>query len=90
MGTTLSWLIGRPLVILLVAAAWALAALELPRGRRALTANSMAWFTFACWEALVEALTPEANIRVDLLLIAPLLSGLGVWGLVTILRRPTR
>jgi hypothetical protein len=90
MWTAFGWLIGRPLAILLVAALWALAALGLPRSRRALTANSLAWITFAVWEALVQALTPEANIRVDLLLIAPLLSGLGLWGLVAILWRKRR
>jgi hypothetical protein len=34
---------------------------------------------------LILAITPEANIRVDLLLIAPLLIGLGLWGLVSTL-----
>lgn len=90
MWTAVGWLIGHPLVILLVAAGWALAAQRLPQCRRALTANFLAWITFAAWEALVQALTPEANIRVDLLLIAPLLSGLGLWGLVAILSRPKR
>jgi hypothetical protein len=90
MWTAFGWLIGRPLAILLVAALWALAAIGLPRSHRALTANSLAWITFAVWEALVQAVTPEANIRVDLLLIAPLLSGLGLWGLVAILWRPKR
>lgn len=90
MWTAFGWLIGRPLAILLVAALWALAALGLPRSLRALKVNSLAWITFAVWEALVQAVTPEANIRVDLLLIAPLLSGVGLWGLVAILRRKRR
>ncbi|WP_254967883.1 hypothetical protein [Cyanobium sp. CH-040] len=77
-------------MILLIAGLWALAALGLPGSRRALTTNSLAWITFAVWEALVQAVTPEANIRVDLLLITPLLSGLGLWGLVAILWRKRR
>jgi hypothetical protein len=79
-------LIGRPLLILLVSLLWGLGARTLRRGRPALLANAVAWLAFAVWEGLILALTPEANIRVDLLLIAPLLSGLGLWGLVSILR----
>jgi hypothetical protein len=50
----------------------------------------VAWLVFAGWEGLILAFTPEANIRVDMLLIAPLLSGLGLWGLISILLRPKR
>lgn len=77
-------LIGRPLLILLVAGGWVLAAQALPRSRRCLAANAVAWLTFAGWEALVQALTPEANIRVDMLLIAPLLGGLALWALLAV------
>lgn len=74
---TLAPLIGQPLLILSVALLWGMAALALPRSRQALVANAVAWLAFAGWEALVQAITPEANIRVDLLLIAPLLLGRG-------------
>lgn len=36
----------------------------------------------AAWEALVQLRTPEANIRVDLLLIWPLLGALTLYGLI--------
>lgn len=87
---TLAPLIGQPLLILSVALLWGMAALALPRSRQALVANAVAWLAFAGWEALVQAITPEANIRVDLLLIAPLLLGTGLWALVVILLRLRR
>ena len=83
-------LIGRPLLILMVGLLWGLTALTLPRSRLALVVNTVAWFAFAGWEGLIQAITPEANIRADMLLIAPLLSGLGLWGLVSILLRLKR
>ena len=90
MAAIFSLLIGRPLLILLVALLWGLAALALRRSRRPLLANSLTWFSCACWEGLIQAITPEANIRVDLLLIAPLLLALGLWALVAILRSGLR
>lgn len=83
-------LIGRPLTILIVALLWGLAALALPRSRRPLLANALTWCAFACWEWLIKAMTPGANIRVDLLLIGPLLLALGLWALATLLRRGLR
>lgn len=90
MTAALAALIGRPLLIFFVAGLWALAAAALPPIRRALVANSIGWLGFACWEGLVQALTPEANIRVDLLLIGPVLAGLAVWVLLALLRRLSR
>ncbi|MFQ6539846.1 MULTISPECIES: hypothetical protein [Aphanothece] len=78
-------LIGRPLWILGVGLLFALAAGALSRSRLALLTNAMAWLLFAIWEALVLAITPEANIRVDLLLIGPLRAGLGLWALLAVL-----
>jgi hypothetical protein len=40
------------------------------------------WLLYAAWEWLVMTRTPEANIRVDLLLIWPVLLVLSVWGLI--------
>lgn len=85
MASALAVLIGRPLLILLVAGLWALAAVALSRSRRVLVANSIAWLGFACWEGLVQAITPEANIRVDMLIIAPLLGSLALWALLAVL-----
>ncbi len=90
MAAILSLLIGRPLLILLVALLWGLAALALPRNRSPLVANTLIWLAFSCWEGLIQAITPEANIRVDLLLIGPLLIGLGLWALVALLRSALR
>lgn len=90
MAAPLSLLIGQPLPILLVAVLWGLGALAMPRSRWPLIANTLSWLAFACWEFCVQAITPEANIRVDLLLIAPLLTGLGLWALVAVLRSRLR
>jgi hypothetical protein len=87
MASLLAALIGRPVAILVVALLWGLAAGALPRHRLPLGANAVGWLLFAAWEGLILLITPEANIRVDLLLIGPMLLGLGLWALVTILWR---
>lgn len=87
MVTILAHLIGRPFLILAVALLWGLSALALPRSRTALGANALMWMTFAAWEALVLVLTPEANIRVDLLVISPVLIALALWAVVAVLRQ---
>jgi hypothetical protein len=47
---------------------------------------SIAWGIYAAWEWLVQAKTPEANIRFDLLLIWPFLGILSAWTLYRVLR----
>ena len=42
---------------------------------------------FAVWEWLVSTRTPEANIRVDLLLIWPALLVMTAWALIRIVRK---
>ena len=42
---------------------------------------STAWGLYAAWEWLVLIRTPEANIRVDLLVLWPLLAVLSIWAL---------
>lgn len=44
-------------------------------------AAAIAWAGYAVWEWRVLVETPEANIRVDLLLIYPVLVLLSVWAL---------
>lgn len=44
------------------------------RHARPLLLAAAAWVVYAAWEWLVQARTPEANIRVDLLLIWPILA----------------
>ena len=47
----------------------------------------VAVLAFACWEWLVITRTPEADIRVDLLLIWPIGLIVITWALVRLLRR---
>ncbi len=48
------------------------------------------WAAFALWEWLILMQTPEANIRVDLLLIYPVLLGMTLWALWGSLRAGMR
>ena len=86
-------LVGKPLSILTVAAIflagyWALR--FTPRGAarrpRPLLAAAVAWALYAAWEWLVQVRTPEANIRIDLLVIWPVLAVLSAWALFRALR----
>jgi hypothetical protein len=47
---------------------------------------AITWALYAAWEWLVQVRTPEANIRVDLLVIWPALAILSVWALFRSLR----
>ena len=47
---------------------------------------SSAWGVYAAWEWLVHTKTPEANIRVDLLVIFPVLLIISAWGLIRLFR----
>jgi len=49
---------------------------------RGLLLPAIAWLVAAAWELVIRLFSPEANIRVDLLLILPLLLILTVWGIV--------
>jgi hypothetical protein len=44
------------------------------------------WGVFAAWEWLVMTRTPEANIRVDLMLILPVILASSIWFVVKALR----
>lgn len=77
--------------ILALGAVFALAWVMLRSGSLGGRANPLLWpaaycLVFAGWEWLVMARTPEANIRVDLLLIWPLLVAITVWSLWRMLR----
>ena len=85
--------VGKPLSILLVAGALLAVHLALrssefgaARHPRALLIAAAAWGLYAAWEWLVQSRTPEADIRVDLLLIWPLLALLSAWGIFRALR----
>jgi len=78
--------VGKPLNILALAIlflagylALRFTALEISRHPRSLLIATIAWGLYAVWEWLVQIRTPEANIRVDLLVIWPVLAILSAW-----------
>lgn len=84
MQTLSRLLVGNPLNILAVAVLFAAGHLVMRRRAparrgRALLHASAAWMGYAAWEWLVVFYSPEANIRVDLLLIWPALLGLSIF-----------
>jgi hypothetical protein len=88
-----SLFVGRPLPILAVAAAFLagrlvlrLTSLGAGRNLRWLLVAAIAWALYAAWEWLVLVRTPEANIRVDLMVIWPVLALLSAWALLRLLR----
>jgi hypothetical protein len=88
-----SLFVGKPLHILAVALVFLaghlllrLTALGVGRHPRPLLFAAAAWALYAAWEWLVKVRTPEANIRVDLLLIWPVLLVASIVALVKALR----
>ena len=69
------------LIFLLGYLALRFAALGISRHPRPMLITSIAWGLYAAWEWLVQTKTPEANIRVDLLVVWPVLAILSVWAL---------
>lgn len=61
---------------------------EFGKGRKpgALLVPAIAWTCYAAWELFVMLVSPEVNIRVDLLVIYPVLAVLSVWFVVRSLR----
>jgi len=83
------WLVQQPAHILLVAAAnlalWAVLRITVLRVRskgRAILVAAGLWLLYAIWEWLVLVRSPEADIRVDLLLILPVLGLATLWAYV--------
>ena len=88
-----SMFVGKPLHILTVAVVFLAGYLVLrftpignARHPRPLFVVSTAWGLYAVWEWLVQTKTPEANIRVDLLVIFPVLVILSAWVLFRLFR----
>ena len=88
-----SLFVGKPLNILLVGVLFLaghlllrLTALGAGRHPRPLLWAAAAWAAYAAWEWLVKVRTPEANIRVDLLVLWPALLIVSVVALVKALR----
>ncbi len=80
--------VGKPQNILAVAVVFLAGYLALrfvapgiARHPRQLLIASIAWGLYAAWEWLVQIKTPEANIRVDLLVIWPVMAILSVLAL---------
>jgi hypothetical protein len=81
-----SLFVGKPQNILVVAVVFLTGYLALgftafgtARHSRPLFIASITWGLYGAWESLVQTKTPEANIRVDLLVIGPLLGILSAW-----------
>lgn len=88
-----SLLVGKPENILIVSitffVAYLVSRFTAPTNRRrvsSLLIASVAWGVYAAWEWLVQAMTPEANIRADLLVFWPILAILSAWALFQVLR----
>ncbi len=86
MQSIASLFVQKPFSILAVAAIFAAAYLvlrftSLGAGKHysALLVPAIGWALYAAWEWLVLWKTPEANIRVDLMLIWPVLLVLSIW-----------
>ena len=87
--TVSRWLVQQPAHILLIAAAnlalWAACRATVLRtlpGSNVLWLPALLWLAYAAWEWLVLVKSPEANIRVDLLLIWPAIGLVTLWALV--------
>lgn len=85
--------VGKPLTIAIVAAVFFAGSLALrvsassaARHPRMLLVAAAGWLAYAAWEWLVQARTPDANIRVDLLVIWPVLAILSLWAVCRALR----
>ena len=84
-----SLFVGQPLTIaviglLFLVAYGIISCTSLGQGRnlRPLLISGIEWGIYAGWEWLVLARTPEANIRVDLLLIWPILGMMSLWAII--------
>jgi hypothetical protein len=82
-------LVGYPWRIFAVAAAlvalWAMARKGVLRGQphaNTLWVPAILWLAYAVWEWLVLTLSPEANIRIDLMLIWPVVGIVTLWALL--------
>lgn len=88
-----SLVVHRPLNILIVAVVFFIGFLvvrytPMGEGRKAtaLLVPGVGWMVYAAWEWLVMTRTPEANIRVDLMVIWPVLLVLSVWFVIRALK----
>ncbi len=97
MESLLSMFVGRPWAIAAIAAMLTVAyasgrwgARQPARRTGGLLVAACCWGAFAAWEALVQWRTPEADIRVDLLVIWPIVAAVTVLAAWRALRRQPR
>ena len=88
-----SLFVGKPVNILAVAAVFLAGHIVLRAAGKAgghlhrpTLMAAIAWLLYAGWEWLVQSRTPDANIRVDLLLIWPVLALLSAWAIIRAFR----
>ena len=88
-----SLFVSRPLNIMAVACLFLVGhfllrftGIGLKRHPRALLVVAAVWASYAVWEWLVAAFTPEANIRADLLLIWPIVLITSIWFVIRAFR----
>ncbi len=86
--TLAAWLVLKPAHILLVALGhgvlWLAARTTVLRGQpraNVLWVPAVLWLAYAVWEWFVLVKTPEADIRVDLMLIWPVIALVTLWAL---------
>lgn len=79
METVSRFLVQQPLHVLGVAAIFVLAWALLKTRRKILLVPATAWMAYAVWEWVVLVRTPEADVRVDLLIIWPLVLMAMLW-----------
>jgi hypothetical protein len=86
------FLVGQPFNIFLVACLFFARYLYLKlykkqmKGHVIFLVSGLAWLFYALWEWLIKIKTPEADIRVDLLLIWPVLLVLLIWAVISFLK----
>jgi hypothetical protein len=85
--------VGKPLNIFIVAlifvAGWLVlrfCAKGVLRSNRSLLVAATLWGLYAIWEWLISIYTSEADIRVDLLLIWPVITAASAWALIRTFR----
>jgi hypothetical protein len=59
---------------------------EVKQGKKLILITTIAWWLYTAWDWQVQVWTPEANIRVDLMIIWPVLAILSLWSIYYLLR----
>ncbi|MCB1385361.1 MAG: hypothetical protein KDJ80_05425 [Nitratireductor sp.] len=84
------FLIRFPWVIAVIGVALLIVGFAFRKGGWAVKLAAICWAAYAVWENWVQYQTPDADIRVDLLLIAPILLVVSIMALVALFVRRKR